>query len=342
MVKKIKKTKLKIINQRQSKNDNDSKAIDILKRQILGKSDDKKNEKTTLTIKKKRQKKKKLNKIQKVKDIKEKKNNTQINEINNGGELSLKKNMSKSKLSLEYKKKGNNQTLLQIIRNKQNLTEVQLTDGINNIKIEKNIHKKKETPKIDVDNKISTRNEEKDDKNEYMKRLKSKISIVDGKMTLEKTDIGLVNKAYKEEHSKNNSSKEAIFISNEKNVNSLSFLKIEHTKKWSEEETNLFYKALELFGLDFSFLEIVLKPRKRIEIKRKYLKEKKENPKEIEKAIYARKNVEKLNKVLNLYKTQNNQNNLGLIREESFKKSNENLKDEKNDFNKEYKDILNK
>ena len=339
MVKKIKRTKLKKINHGQSKND---KAIDILKRQILLKPDDKKNEKTTLTIKKKRQIKKKLNKIQKFKEIKEKKNNTQLNEINNGGELSLKKNMSKSKLSLEYKKKGNNQTILQIIRNKQNLTEVQLTDGINNIKIEKNIHKKKETPKIDVDNKISTRNEEKDDKNEYMKRLKSKISIVDGKMTLEKTDIGFVNKTYKEEHSKNNSSKEAIFISNEKNVNSLSFLKIEHTKKWSEEETNLFYKALELFGLDFSFLEIVLKPRKRIEIKRKYLKEKKENPKEIEKAIYARKNVEKLNKVLNLYKTQNNQNNLGLIREESFKKSNESLKDEKIDFNKEYKDILNK
>ena len=240
--------------------------------------------------------------------------------------------MSKSKL--ENNKKENSQTLLQLIKNKQNLVEVKLAERINIIKKSKII-----IDKDSSDNKISTTNGGHDNKNEYMKKLKSKITIVDGHFILEKPDVGLINKKDKEEYNVNSYGEETNSRINEKKINSLSFLNIEHTKKWSQEETNLFYKALELFGLDFSFLEIILKPRKRIEIKRKYLKEKRDNPKEIEKAIYARKNVEKLNKILDLYKTQNS---LGLSREESFKKKNENVKDVKIDFNKEYKDILNK
>ena len=330
MAKKINKTKFKKIKERKSKNNPSLKDIEFLKKNLLEKSDSIKKEQKGLKIKKKRQIKKKF----KIKNNKSKeKKNIQLNRINtrNVGDLSLNKNNSKSKL--ENKKKENNQTLLQLIKNKQNLVEVKLAERINIIKKSKIIEKDAS------DNKISSTNSARDDKNEYMKKLKSKISIINGQFILEKPDVGLINKKDKEEHNINSSGEETNSRINEKKINSLSFLNIEHTKKWSQEETNLFYKAIELFGLDFSFLEIILKPRKRIEIKRKYLKEKKENPKEIEKAIYARKNLEKLNKILNLYKTQNS---LGLSREESFKKKNENIKEEKIDFNKEYKNILNK
>ena len=215
-----------------------------------------------------------------------------------------------------------------------------------NIKSKNNQRKKNILKKEILENKISTKNQKDEkDKNEYIKMVKSKIVMINGKMTIEKPDVGLITKKYKEETNKYLSPRETIFVNkDEEIVNSLSFIKMEHTKKWTEEETKLFYKALELFGLDFTFLTIVLGPRKREEIKRKYLKEKKENPKEIERVIYSRKNESNLNKVLNLYKKQNYQkniqNNLVLSREESLK-SKGGLKEEIVDFNKEYKNILN-
>ena len=163
-------------------------------------------------------------------------------------------------------------------------------------------------------------------------------------MVIEKPDVGLINKKYNEEHYKNISPKETVFVNNEEKViNSLSFLDKKPTKKWTEEENKLFYKAIEMFGLDFSFLEIVLKKRTREEIKRKYLKEKKENFENIEKAINARKDVGKLKQILELYKGEKGQNYLGLFKEESFRsRRNSKLKDEKIDYDKEYKNILNK
>ena len=264
------------------------------------------------------------------------------NLIINGGEVSLKNNNTSKRGMTIKTKKDNKPTLLELIKNKNNLEEIQLTGDTTNK--QKNIHRKKDLQKKNLSKNINLPKNDENEKNEYMKKIKSKIVMVNGQWTIEKPDVGLINKKYNEEHNNNNQPKETIFISNEENISSLSFLKIDHTKKWTKEETDLFYKALELFGLDFSFLEIVLKPRKRVEIKRKYLKEKKENPKEIEKAISSRKNVSKLNDVLDLYKKQNNQNNdnnLGLFRGESSRRK---LKEnsEKIDFNKEYKDILNK
>ena len=263
--------------------------------------------------------------------------NRDIND--NGGGPVVKKNFSKGKVSQEKKKEESGLTLMQLINNKQNLEEIQLVDGpINNNKSKK-IGKKNEFPKKDInDNRITIKKEE-NEKNEFMKQIKPKIVMVNGKMTIEKPDVGLINKKYNEEHNNNLLPKETIFVNNEENINSLSFLNINHTKKWTKEDTDLFYRALELFGLDFSFLEVVLKPRKRVEIKRKYMKEKKENPKEIDRAINARKNMNKLNKILNVYKTENN---LSLTKEDSFKKKNGGAKIEKTDLNNEYKKILNK
>ena len=130
---------------------------------------------------------------------------------------------------------------------------------------------------------------------------------------------------------------------NKKKNHKFSFINIKPTKKWTEEENKLFYKAIELFGLDFSMIEIILKKRSREEIKRKFLKEKMENYKEIEKAMNSRKNIGKLKQILELYKNEKGQNYLGLFKEESFRsRRNNQNKNEKIDYDKEYKKILNK
>ena len=49
------------------------------------------------------------------------------------------------------------------------------------------------------------------------------------------------------------------------------------------------------------------------------MKEKKDNIKEIEKAIDSRKNIGKMKQILDLYKKEKGQNYLGLFKEESFR-----------------------
>ena len=373
MAKKLKKAKLKSIpTKKKGKNnlkESKIKAIEILKKNLLEKENNNKSkEKKILTTKKnqkikEKRKKIKLHKIPK-KNKKQKKLKEEEEEQNeesqevNGGDMTLKKNSSNKKLSSPQnetknnnKKQNSQQTLLQMIKNRKNLEEVALNDGVHiNVIKPKNTSKKKDKQKKDnIENKKEEnqasvnikRNEEKD-KNEFMKQIKTKIVIKDGKMIMEKPDVGLISKKYNEEHNKHIT--ETIIVNEDEKLTSLSFLKKEKTKKWSEEETNNFYKAIELFGLDFSFLSIVLSPRRREEIKRKYLKEKRKNPGEIERAIYSRKNVTKLGKVLNLYKNEKNQNNLSLTltKSDSFNKRKvPEIKEEIN-YNNEYKNILNK
>jgi transcription factor TFIIIB component B'' len=274
-------------------------------------------------------------------------NNNNINKAK-VGDLSLKKTNSKNKSSTDNKKSP---ILLDLIKSKPSI-EVKIIGREDNNNSSTRPIKKKSFQKDELAEKNIPKEipKKENDKNEYIKSLKSRIVMVDGKMTIEKPDIELITKKYNEEANKDSSPRETKFVSKDEHVvNSLSFLKIEHTKKWSEEETQNFYKALELFGLDFSFLAIVLAPRKRDEIKRKYLKEKKENPKEIDRVIFSRKSMTKLNKVLNLYKKQNAQKigpiSLSLSREASSqrrKNANENTKEEVIDYNKEYHEILNK
>ena len=265
----------------------------------------------------------------------------EIKKQENGGDI-LNKNTKKEK-NKSSKEKENNQTLLQILKNKENTKDVTLNDENYSARNKNNIKKGKKKNSIDTKTEEINQKNQTEDKNEYIKKLKSKIIMVNGKMVMEKPDVGLINKKYNEEHYKNISPMETILVNNEeKVVNSLSFIDIKPTKKWTEEENKLFYKALELFGLDFSMIEIVLKKRKREEIKRKFLKEKKENYNEIEKAINSRKNIGKLKQILELYKNEKGQNNLGLFKEESFRsRRNISTKDEKIDYDKEYKNILN-
>ena len=348
--------------------------IKDLKRNLLAITDNK-NEKSIKSVKKKEKEKQKLIKKQKnkekvikkqIKEIKGEKiienkqmkeykvkkenkannsnqdnKNHKIKELENGAITQKNNKIGKEKIL--YKSESNNQTLLQLLKNKENIGEVSLNEE--NYESRKKNNLKKGQTKLSMDNKSEEEKHKNqtDDKYEYIKNLKSKIVMVNGKMVMEKPDVGLINKKYNEEHYKNISPMKTIFVNNEeKPVNSLSFLDIKPTKKWTEEENKLFYKAIELFGLDFSMIEIVLKKRSRDEIKRKFNKEKKENFNEIEKAINLRKNNEKLNQILELYKNEKGQNYLGLFKEESFRnRRNNKSKDEKIDYEKEYKNILN-
>ena len=331
--------------------------IKDLKQNLLVKSDNK-NEKVIKSVKKKEKEKKKEIKKEKIEEkiikykikktkeesIEEEEEEKKIKKIKkqeNGGDI-LNKNIKKEK-NKSSKEKENNQTLLQILKNKDNTKDVTLNDENYSARNKNNIKKAKKKNSIDTKTEEINQKNQTEDKNEYIKKLKSKIIMVNGKMVMEKPDVGLINKKYNEEHYKNISPMETILVNNEeKVVNSLSFIDIKPTKKWTEEENKLFYKALELFGLDFSMIEIVLKKRTREEIKRKFLKEKKENYNEIEKAINSRKNIGKLKQILELYKNEKGQNNLGLFKEESFRsRRNISTKDEKIDYDKEYKNILN-
>ena len=365
-----KKTKIK----KNFKNKNDKKAKQLskeeirdLKKNLLAKSENNNNkkEKVIKSVKKKEKEKEKEKEIKKEKNeviiiknkIKEEKQNKKekqkiirknkdkykkINKMENGGITQVNKNKKEKNENYDVIKNGH--TLLEIMKTKDNFEEVSLNEDHYNNKNKNN--SKKDLKKYPMDNKSEDNKpkNETDDKNEYIKRLKTKIIMVNGKMVMEKPDVGAINKKYNEEHYKNILPIETIFVSNEeKAVNSLSFLNIKPTKKWTEEENELFYKAIELFGLDFSFLEIVLKKRTREEIKRKYLKEKQKNPKKIDNAINSRKDLGKMKQILELFKKEKGQNYLGLFKEESFRtRRNNSMKDEKIDYDKEYKNILNK
>ena len=331
--------------------------INDLKKNLLVKTDSNHNkkEKEIKSVKKKEKEKAKeikkekkeekiiINKIkEEKKQIEEnKEKNKKIDIIQNGG--ITQKSMSKKNKKRIQKDEKLGPTLLQLIKNKENVTDVTLNDENYSSRNKNNTKKGQKKYSLDKSEDIKPKNEI-DDKNEYIKKLKAKIVMVNGRMVMEKPDVGSINKKYNEEHYKNISPIETVFANNEeKVVNSLSFLNKKPTKKWTEEETDLFYKAIETFGLDFSFLEIVLKKRTREEIKRKYLKEKKENFGEIDKAINARKDVGKLKQILELYKGEKGQNYLGLFKEESFRsRRNNSSKNEKVDYDKEYKNILNK
>ena len=357
-----KKTKMK----KSSKNKNDKKSkskqlsreeINDLKKNLLVKTDSNNNkkEKEIKSVKKKEKEKKKeikkekkeekiiINKIkeEKIQIEENKEKNKKIDIIQNGG--ITQKSMSKKNKNKIQKDEKLGPTLLELIKNKENVTDVTLNDEHYSNKNKNNTKKGQKKYSLDKSEEVKPRNEI-DDKNEFFKKVKAKIVMVNGRMVIEKPDVGSINKKFNEEHYKNISPIETVFANNEeKVVNSLSFLNKKPTKKWTEEETNLFYKAIETFGLDFSFLEIVLKKRTREEIKRKYLKEKKENFEEIDKAINARKDVGKLKQILELYKGEKGQNYLGLFKEESFRsRRNNSFKNEKVGYDKEYKNVLNK
>ncbi|XP_019849388.1 PREDICTED: transcription factor TFIIIB component B'' homolog isoform X2 [Amphimedon queenslandica] len=64
----------------------------------------------------------------------------------------------------------------------------------------------------------------------------------------------------------------------ERHTTSTSFRQRHKIKKWTNEETNNFYKALSQVGTDFTMMTLLLPHRNRKELKNKFKKEEKRNP----------------------------------------------------------------
>ena len=68
-----------------------------------------------------------------------------------------------------------------------------------------------------------------------------------------------------------------VFENGNRATNYGSWVKRKKTVDWTEKETVRFFKALSIFGTDFSMMENIFKRRSRHELKMKYKKEEKQN-----------------------------------------------------------------
>jgi hypothetical protein len=100
-----------------------------------------------------------------------------------------------------------------------------------------------------------------------------KIVFRDGKVVFENS--------FREEEQK------LVIVENKKpyKLTSMSFRTKNYTAKWTAEETRKFYKAIEIFGADFSMIAKLFPTRNRDQIKNKFRKEEKTNIHKIDEAF---------------------------------------------------------
>ena len=67
------------------------------------------------------------------------------------------------------------------------------------------------------------------------------------------------------------------------------FSRKEYTKKWGKQENRKFFKALKIFGTDFSLIANFFETRSRVQIKNKFRKEEKSNKEAVEEALQKHK-----------------------------------------------------
>lgn len=126
-----------------------------------------------------------------------------------------------------------------------------------------------------------------------------------------------------------------VVVDKKKITTSNSFKNINHSEKWTEEETRKFYRALEIFGTDFSLITKLFPNRNRNQIKNKFLKEEKVSRKKID-SVFKQQNSTKLRKIYkkahNFLQESSNQlgdgerKNLNLLSLDQAKKSDINTK----------------
>jgi len=83
----------------------------------------------------------------------------------------------------------------------------------------------------------------------------------------------------------NNANNKLIEVKKSDRLTSMSFRTRQHTEKWTPDENRKFYKALEIFGSDFSLISRIFKNRTRNQIKNKFHKEEKQGPQKVDAAL---------------------------------------------------------
>ena len=174
------------------------------------------------------------------------------------------KELNKKEKSNENSNPNNNKTLSDIIKTisfKSNTTK------------EDKLKKRKDsilTSRTQRTNSESIVNQIK----ERSKLLKPKFKIGDdGKLTFEKPDVEEINNNVNSNITNQNiNNLNTIVPTNEvkQRITSLSFRKRVSIKKWTEEETEIFYKSLNCIGADFSILSMIFPGRNRLQLKNKF------------------------------------------------------------------------
>lgn len=75
---------------------------------------------------------------------------------------------------------------------------------------------------------------------------------------------------------------------NSKHITSATFAKRDSATRWTAEDTQKFFESLSRFGTDFALIEHAFPKRSRRQIKLKYKREERENPKKIDEYLKAR------------------------------------------------------
>lgn len=118
-------------------------------------------------------------------------------------------------------------------------------------------------------------------------QLRKRIIIVDGKPQIDQSSMMIEESHFRKAE---NDPKNYKVINDDEynNSNSLIYAKRSHTKKWTPEETEFFYKCLEECGTDFSMIESRFNgTRNRTQIKNKFRKEENENPQRIDQVVLS-------------------------------------------------------
>lgn len=77
-------------------------------------------------------------------------------------------------------------------------------------------------------------------------------------------------------------------------VTSSTFSKRKGCLRWSKKEIELFYKALEVCGIEFSLISSLFPNKERKHVKAKYIKEAKENPSRIDEVLREYKDFDQV------------------------------------------------
>jgi transcription factor TFIIIB component B'' len=75
-------------------------------------------------------------------------------------------------------------------------------------------------------------------------------------------------------------------------ITSLTFTRKLKNMKWSKVDTELFYRALEMCGTEFTLISELFRDKTRKQIKNKFLKEEKNNPQRISDTLKLAKNFD--------------------------------------------------
>ncbi|OLY82323.1 Transcription factor TFIIIB component B'' [Smittium mucronatum] len=115
----------------------------------------------------------------------------------------------------------------------------------------------------------------------------AQIRVVDGKIVIDEESL-VINRSQLYENHDNSFLQEIDETDTVRMINGFSFLKRKFVpKRWTAEETILFYKKLKKHGCDFDAISVGFEGRSRAEIKKKFKNEEKRNPSLVDIALYS-------------------------------------------------------